>query len=167
MRRLGKEGDTGKPLTPALPVNRLHFVIRGRRTSATDEDDLQDRIAALSSSSSSSSSSVDGDEQHTLNLPNRRPAANTPTNTGPTCVHPPTAAGWHNYRPVPILAVGRHWDHRDAEGDGRFSRKCLVPPCSRRKGKTAAEFRARQNSRHHPPTGLRVPYRSPDNQLAA
>ncbi len=36
-----------------LPMNRLHFPIRGRRTSATDEDDLKDAIAALSPSSSS------------------------------------------------------------------------------------------------------------------
>ena len=36
-----------------LPMNRLHFPIRGRRTSATDEDDLKDPIAALSPSSSS------------------------------------------------------------------------------------------------------------------
>ncbi len=51
-----------------LPMNRLHFPIRGRRTSATDEDDLKDPIAALSPSSSSfvlRPSSVDGDEQHT------------------------------------------------------------------------------------------------------
>ena len=34
-------------------MNRLHFPIRGRRTSATDEDDLKDPIAALSPSSSS------------------------------------------------------------------------------------------------------------------
>ncbi len=51
-----------------LSMNRLHFPIRGRRTSATDEDDLKDPIAALSPSSSSfvrRPSSVDGDEQHT------------------------------------------------------------------------------------------------------
>ncbi len=36
-------------------MNRLHFPIRGRRTSATDEDDLKDPIAALSPSTSSSS----------------------------------------------------------------------------------------------------------------
>ncbi len=36
-------------------MNRLHFPIRGRRTSAMDEDDLKDPIAALSPSSSSSS----------------------------------------------------------------------------------------------------------------
>ncbi len=54
-----------------LPMNRLHFPIRGRRTSATDEDDLKDPIAALSPSSSSfvlRPSSVDGDEQHTVKL---------------------------------------------------------------------------------------------------
>ena len=42
-----------EPPHPALPMNRLHFPIRGRRTSATDEDDLKDPIAALSPSSSS------------------------------------------------------------------------------------------------------------------
>ncbi len=36
-----------------LPMHRLHFAIRGRRTSARDEDDLKDPVAALSSSSSS------------------------------------------------------------------------------------------------------------------
>ncbi len=53
-----------------LPMDRLPFAIRGRRTRTKDEDedededDLKDPIAALSSSSSRTPSSVDDDDPH-------------------------------------------------------------------------------------------------------